>query len=1019
MAEPVININTANAKGMTNLDLANGVTNWNGFKISGGATPSAVQEQDVFIQGTAAVSTKLSGAGTDKGLYFDNGSGIDMTVTGRHFYIWVAVTTVAATDTIENNGIYVMMSTAGGGTPTEYISFNVGGSNFTEDAGFRRYCIDANKIPSRSAGSTTLTSIQHFGAGITMTGTAKSENLVIDRIDYGDGLQIERGQAGNAAAYEKLFLADDNVSNKYGIITKEDGVYYALGGLTLGDPTASGFETFWDERSNSTLQFRNPLYYNGTAIVSSIDAANLYNIIPTGNDTGQTDIKWGEVVGSGDDRQGINGGTIGSAGPKWTLDGETDIADITTMNLYGLNCLGAGTINVTNSTKGNVIGCSFAACDQVEPNSAEFLNNFIVAPVPKRGLEMVTGHNTKQTTFVGAADDEIGAVRCWQVDESATPDTFVEMTVEFNDGIANNCIPFPATEAVNDYFCIGMDEEFRKVRINTGTAGAGGTPAVTLEYWNGSSWSALDNVSDGTNAFTTAGLQTVTWDTPINWASTSLNGERPLRYMRFRLTSVYTTTNPLISIGVTGFKQTKLLHFPAGGTFSLEAMKFFGTAAVVTDLENSDDATVTDNYAFSNQDSVYAFGGGTHANEAISQSITGDGGVLSRVIFQLRTNGSPTGTFTAQLYAHSGTFGTSSVPTGAALATSNLVNVSLLTPTLAEIEIEFEDKVTLVNTTKYCMTVFYTTGSSSNFIEAGRDSSAPSHGGNGASKLTGGAWIAQAGIDCVFAVHTDAIVTAQASEGGNPTTEVHTSATANGATIIENTVALEVNGVTEGARCSILARGISGPEVEGALLLDGYADSTGKATSQYDFSTAQDITVLARFRGQLAAAIQEDADSTDTDFTSEARDRATAADVIMFPTVEGASDAFYFGGIEPFEKITVSVATAAAGGATFVWEVWTGSWVTLAVVDGTSDFTNTGWRTVTFTAPGGWVTTTVNGQGPFYYTRFRYVSGTISTTPVLDYFEFDAPMYRGYEADKTITGVFTDTAIWQLDPQGG
>jgi len=127
MAAPVININTTGAKGLVNVDTADSTTGWAGFKISGGgATPSPVLEQDIFIEGTAAISVKISGTSQDKGVWFNNGAGIDFTVVGRHLYIWAAYTTVGSLNTQANNGLCIVVSTSG--TPgTDYIAFSVAG----------------------------------------------------------------------------------------------------------------------------------------------------------------------------------------------------------------------------------------------------------------------------------------------------------------------------------------------------------------------------------------------------------------------------------------------------------------------------------------------------------------------------------------------------------------------------------------------------------------------------------------------------------------------------------------------------------------------------------------------------------------------------------------------------------------------------------------------------------------------------------------------------------------------------
>src|SRR3990170_1331257 len=84
-----------------------------------------------------------------------------------------------------------------------------------------------------------------------------------------------------------------------------------------------------------------------------------------------------------------------------------------------------------------------------------------------------------------------------------------------------------------------------------------------------------------------------------------------------------------------------------------------------------------DSYSETNAD-----GYGNLHNDAtkIGQSFNASfGATLNTCQFYLKKTGSPTGNAVAKLYAHSGTYGTSSIATGAALATSGTLNVATLT----------------------------------------------------------------------------------------------------------------------------------------------------------------------------------------------------------------------------------------------------------------------------------------------------------------------------------------------------
>lgn len=56
---------------------------------------------------------------------------------------------------------------------------------------------------------------------------------------------------------------------------------------------------------------------------------------------------------------------------------------------------------------------------------------------------------------------------------------------------------------------------------------------------------------------------------------------------------------------------------------------------------------------------------------------------LNSLIIDMKTNGTPSGSFQFLIYAITGTYGSTSVPTGSILATSNTVLVSSLTATYA------------------------------------------------------------------------------------------------------------------------------------------------------------------------------------------------------------------------------------------------------------------------------------------------------------------------------------------------
>lgn len=163
-------------------------------------------------------------------------------------------------------------------------------------------------------------------------------------------------------------------------------------------------------------------------------------------------------------------------------------------------------------------------------------------------------------------------------------------------------------------------------------------------------------------------------------------------------------------------------------------------------------ATLIDSYSETNQDGTVEIYNGFIT--AYAQGFTGASYNLDSCKFYLKKNGSPTGNAVAKLYTHTGTFGSTGTPTGAALATSDNFNVATLTTSYQLITFTFSgvNRYSLVAATKYCIALEFSGGDGSNVVHSGVDNSSPSHGGNDAYYF-GGSWTPQAGQDLCFYVY--------------------------------------------------------------------------------------------------------------------------------------------------------------------------------------------------------------------------------------------------------------------------
>lgn len=163
-----------------------------------------------------------------------------------------------------------------------------------------------------------------------------------------------------------------------------------------------------------------------------------------------------------------------------------------------------------------------------------------------------------------------------------------------------------------------------------------------------------------------------------------------------------------------------------------------------------------DSYSESNNDSSIGLSSTLSDGAAQSFDPSTTSYSVTSCKFYLSKTLSPTGNAVAKLYAHSGTYGTSSLPTGSALATSNTLDVSTLTTSFVLYELTFATPYTISASTYYEIAIEYSGGDASNLVSVATDNSAPTHGGNEAY-LDAGAWTAQARDTCFYVYGTEVV----------------------------------------------------------------------------------------------------------------------------------------------------------------------------------------------------------------------------------------------------------------------
>lgn len=163
-------------------------------------------------------------------------------------------------------------------------------------------------------------------------------------------------------------------------------------------------------------------------------------------------------------------------------------------------------------------------------------------------------------------------------------------------------------------------------------------------------------------------------------------------------------------------------------------------------------AEVIDSYSESNYSSDYIL-----RDYYRGQSFENSSGLLSltKAQFYVKKVGSPTGNMYAYLYEHSGTFGTSSVPTGSPLAVSSAVDISTLTTSYALQDFVFQDYD--IDDGYFEIVLGYFDGGASDYLHVGYDSSSSSHAGNLCNSSNATSWTAVASADLCFYVYGEGI----------------------------------------------------------------------------------------------------------------------------------------------------------------------------------------------------------------------------------------------------------------------
>lgn len=339
------------ATGMTLIDGANATTNWAAYKITaGGGTPTVLADTTLQRQSTGCLGITPT-ASKDCGIIFNyyaaNGNTpLNMATTGNEILaVWVLGLSPAVLDTQANGGMYLIVEcdNALPSTTGKWAKWYVSGGNVYK-GGWTLFLVDTRKTPSATNGgwtSTDLQTVYRVGAGTLATATSfRTDSFYVDAAWYGRPSYRVTGDGATTATWAD-FLAHA-VFNENGLIADVGGVYQLSCGIQFGNTSQSATTTFADATGQQLLWKRHT-YYQGGGVVDAMTYSDVYQIKAVGAASYKTSVTCGSVVGSGDTRRGILGGSFRNPTPASitvSVDFRTGAANLSAAKFYGVDFVG-------------------------------------------------------------------------------------------------------------------------------------------------------------------------------------------------------------------------------------------------------------------------------------------------------------------------------------------------------------------------------------------------------------------------------------------------------------------------------------------------------------------------------------------------------------------------------------------------------------------------------------------------------------------------------------------------------
>ena len=121
---------------------------------------------------------------------------------------------------------------------------------------------------------------------------------------------------------------------------------------------------------------------------------------------------------------------------------------------------------------------------------------------------------------------------------------FTDETTEAGDLTADDMTLVPAVPVAEDAYYYGAVRKFNEMAIELSVSAEASTWTHIYEYWNGTAWTALSNVTDNSAALVNAaGIYHVYWDNPTDWKANTVNSQGDYFYIRMRISAFTSITS--------------------------------------------------------------------------------------------------------------------------------------------------------------------------------------------------------------------------------------------------------------------------------------------------------------------------------------------------------------------------------------------------------------------------------------------------------------------------------------------